>query len=69
MPETAASRIDTAQLSITDAARLLTTAGSRIVTEAMLQQDIDAGAPTNADGTLNLVNYTAWQVREAARGD
>jgi len=35
------------------------------VTEAMLQDDVAAGAPTNADGTLNLVHYAAWLVREA----
>jgi hypothetical protein len=26
--------------------------------------DIDAGAPTNADGTINLVHYAAWLVKE-----
>jgi hypothetical protein len=26
----------------------------------MLQADIDAGAPTNPDGTINLVNFAAW---------
>ena len=25
-----------------------------------VRSDIDAGAPTNADGTLNLVHYAAW---------
>jgi hypothetical protein len=35
----------------------------------MLQADIDAGAPTNADGTLNLVNYAAWLVGDMAHGD
>jgi hypothetical protein len=69
MSETTAKTIDPAALSIDDAARLLTKAGGRIVTEAMLQQDIDAGAPTNADGTINLVNFTAWLVQEMARGD
>jgi len=36
------------------------------VTEAMLQADVAAGAPTNPDGTLNLVHYAAWLVREAS---
>ena len=32
--------------------------------------DIDAGAPTNGDGTINLVQYAAWLVKEMAnRGD
>ena len=35
-----------------------------------LEADIAAGAPVNADGTLNLVHYAAWLVKElAARGD
>ena len=25
-----------------------------------VRSDIDCGAPTNADGTLNLVHYAAW---------
>ena len=34
----------------------------------MLQADIDDGAPTNPDGTMNLVQYAAWLVKEMARG-
>ena len=33
----------------------------------MLRVDLDAGAPVSADGTINLVHYTAWLVKEAAR--
>ena len=29
-----------------------------------LQADIDDGAPVNTDGTVNLVHYAAWLVRE-----
>jgi hypothetical protein len=39
------------------------------VTEAVLRDDIEAGAPTNADGTLNLVHYAAWLIREMGVGD
>jgi hypothetical protein len=36
----------------------------------ILEADIAAGAPVNADGTVNLVHYAAWLVKElAARGD
>ena len=36
----------------------------------VLEADLAAGAPTNADGTINLVHYAAWLVRElATRGD
>ncbi len=56
-------------LGIADAARLLTKVGSWPVTEEMIRTDIGAGAPENADGTLNLVHYAAWLVREMAGGD
>ena len=25
-----------------------------------VEKDLEAGAPTNADGTVNLVHYAAW---------
>ena len=56
-------------LTPTQAAKVLSAAGGRRITEEMLRADIDAGAPVNADGTLNLVHYTAWLVREVACGD
>jgi len=56
-------------LRLEDLARILSALGQRPVTVDMLQADIDAGAPTNADGTLNLVHYVAWLVKEMGRGD
>jgi hypothetical protein len=36
----------------------------------MLQADIDDGAPRNPDGTMNLVHFAAWLVKEiSSRGD
>lgn len=61
-------RLNPAALPIPDAARVLSRAGGFVVSEEMLRADIDAGAPTNADGTVNLVHYAAWLVRESARG-
>jgi hypothetical protein len=58
------SRLNPAALPIADAARVLTRLGGKAVTEVMLRADIDAGAPVNADGTLNLVHYAAWLVKE-----
>ena len=46
------------------AAKVLVKANSA-VTEAMLRTDLASGAPTNPDGTINLVHYAAWLVREA----
>jgi hypothetical protein len=55
-------------LSLTDAARLLTKAGGRPVTADMLQADLTAGAPENADGTINVVHYAAWLVKGMGSG-
>jgi hypothetical protein len=46
--------INPAALELRDAAKLLG------ISEAMLREDLLAGAPSNADGTLNLVRYAAW---------
>lgn len=56
-------------LAIGDAAKVLSKAGGKLVTEAMLRQDIEAGAPVNADGTLNVIHYAAWLARELANAD
>ncbi|MCX7669612.1 MAG: hypothetical protein N2439_06025 [Anaerolineae bacterium] len=56
-------------LSLADAARLLARVGGQAVTIEMLRADIAAGAPTNADGTINLVHYAAWLLKEMGRGD
>jgi len=69
-PDVAKPVLNPAALSVADAARMLARVGGFGVTEAMIRADIDAGAPTNADGTINLVHYAAWLVaEEAARGD
>jgi hypothetical protein len=62
------SRLNPAALPVADAARVLTRLGGKPVTEAMLCADIDAGAPTNADGSINLVHYAAWLVKEMNQG-
>ncbi|MEQ8789492.1 MAG: hypothetical protein RIC55_24570 [Pirellulaceae bacterium] len=61
--------INPAALALADAARLLAKVGGPSITEAMLRDDVESGAPTNADGTLNLVHYAAWLVKEMGRGD
>lgn len=60
-------RLNPAAMSLRDAARLLAKVGGPSISEAMLTSDVDAGAPTNADGTINLVHYAAWLVREMGR--
>jgi hypothetical protein len=60
-------RLNPSALPVADAARLLSAAGGQLVTAEMIQADVDAGAPTNTDGTINLVQYAAWLVRDMAR--
>ncbi len=56
-------------LSLTHTARALSAAENGKVTAEMLQANVDAGAPTKADGTLNLVHYAAWLNQGQTRGD
>ena len=56
-------------LSIEQAAALLTNAYRQQVPAAQIESDIDDGAPTNSDGTINLVHYTAWLISEMNSGD
>jgi hypothetical protein len=35
----------------------------------MIRADLAAGAPVNTDGTINLVHYAAWLVKERSGGD
>jgi hypothetical protein len=52
--------LNPAALSIEELAALLTKAGSRTIPIEQVRRDQAAGAPTNADGTIHLVHYTAW---------
>ena len=54
-------------MSIADAARVLSKVGGQTIEPEMLQEDIDDGAPTNPDGTINLIHYASWLVREMAQ--
>lgn len=61
--------LNPAALTLADAARLLSKVATPAVTVAMLEADRAAGAPSNADGTINLVHYAAWLVMEMGRGN
>lgn len=73
MPDSASippSGIKVTALSLADLARLLSKSAGRTVPVETIRRDVDAGAPVNPDGTVNLVHYAAWLVKEvAARGD
>lgn len=40
-------------------------AGSRSMSMETLEADIAAGAPVNDDGTMNIITYTAWILKES----
>jgi hypothetical protein len=51
------------------AARLLTKASGQTISADWILADLGAGAPANADGTISLMHYAAWLVRENAPRD
>ncbi len=59
-------QLNPAALGPDDLARLLSAASGVGVDADDVRADIDAGAPANPDGTLNLVHYAAWLVRQLA---
>jgi hypothetical protein len=63
------AKLDPTTLSLPDAVRLLTAVGQSGVTVEMLEADIAAGAPTNPNGSINLVTYTAWMLLEMSRAE
>ena len=65
----AKATLNPAAIPLADAARILSAAGGQRVTLEMLQEDVAAGAPTNADGSINLLNYAAWLNAREMHGD
>lgn len=49
--------------------RALSLAGSRTISLQQLEADIEAGAPVNDDGTINIIAYAAWILRGDLNGD
>jgi len=64
-----AEALSPSAMTLEQAARVLAAVGARYATVENLRRDLEAGAPVNADGTVNLVHYAAWLARESARGD
>ncbi|AMV31672.1 hypothetical protein VN12_06095 [Pirellula sp. SH-Sr6A] len=61
--------VDPTRLSIEQAAKLLSAAYRERIDAEKIRSDLHEGAPANADGTINLVNYSAWQAKEMGRGE
>ncbi len=68
-PTPVASGLNPNALTVANAARLLTKVSGERVTEEMVKTDLAAGAPVNRDGSINLVHYAAWLVKEMSGGD
>ncbi len=61
------NQVDPTRLTMQQAAKLLSAAYRERIEVERIQADVDEGAPTNADGTINLVHYAAWQAKELGR--
>jgi hypothetical protein len=61
--------IDPNRITAAQAAKLLSAAARVRVAEELIARDIESGAPCNDDGTISLVAYAAWLLKEMARGE
>ena len=61
--------IDPNRLTPDQAAKLLSAAAKIRVPAEQIAEDLASGAPRNADGSINLVHYAAWLIKEMGRGD
>lgn len=55
-------------ISVADAAKVLASAYGRRVTEEQVRAVAEAGELLRADGTINLLDYVAFLVREVSGG-
>ena len=61
--------LDPNRLTPDQAAKLLSEAAKVRIPVEQIADDLEAGAPRNADGTISLVHYAAWMVKEMGRGE
>ena len=54
--------LNLASLTQSDLQKLMKQAGSTKVKKPIIVEHVEKGAPTNADGTINLVEYGAWLI-------
>lgn len=62
-------RLDPNRLTPDQAAKLLTAVANVRIGADRIVADLEAGALRNTDGTINLVHYAAWLLKEMGRGD
>lgn len=51
-------------LEISDVIEVLRLSGSIHINEEKIREDIEAGAPVNADGTINYIKYISWVAKK-----
>ena len=57
------TKLDPQKLTTAELVKLMASSGHRTSTK-QIDADIQAGAPTNDDGTINIVEFAAWLVSE-----
>ena len=57
-------KINLHSLSAAELAELLRKAGSSSVSMERISRLLESGAPSNPDGTIDLVHFSAWMVKE-----
>lgn len=60
------SQLKITALSVSDLVKLLKRSGSHTISEEAVKNDIANGASANSDGTVNLIFYTAWLIKETS---
>ena len=55
-------------LTVADAARVLSSASGREITEDQVREIAERGGLVADDGTINLIEYVAFLVREVTKG-
>ncbi|MCX6915576.1 MAG: hypothetical protein NT167_21460, partial [Verrucomicrobia bacterium] len=58
--------VNPSALTIEQLIRLLSAAGAKLASDETIRRHIQAGAPTAADGRMNLMHYMAWLVQQVS---
>ncbi len=60
--------ISPVSMTVAQMAKALTAVSAGPVKATQIRADLKAGAPSNPDGTLNLVHYAAWMHQQIRNG-
>ena len=58
------TKYDINALKVEDLVQFLKSVGSSAASREAIEADIAAGCPVNPDGTISLLRYAAWLVRQ-----